>query len=129
MFRKSFQFKSIRGAIIANPWESPELPKGRGNCSFSRCNDAIILVWHKKIGIDIERLDRNFNYAKLAKKYFFKSNSLNTTSESYRNTILNQWCAVEAAIKWDHGKLAEDIKEWQYSENDKILFHKKRNWS
>ena len=80
----------------------------------------------KKIGIDIERLDRDFNYAKLAKKYFFKSNSLNTTIESYRNTILNQWCAVEAAIKWDHGKLAEDINEWEYSINDKILFHKKK---
>ena len=51
---------------------------------------------------------------------------MNTTSESYRNTILNQWGAVEAAIKWDHGKLAEDIKEWQYSENDKTLFHKKK---
>ena len=73
-----------------------------------------------------DRLDRDFNYAKLAKKYFFKSNISNTMSESYKSTILNQWCAVEAAIKWDHGKLAKDIKEWQYSENDKILFHKKK---
>ena len=122
-----FNLNPLEIPIIANPGEPPKLPKGMGHCSFSHCNDAIILVWHeKKIGIDIERLDRNFNYAKLAKKYFFKSNSLNTTSESYRNTILNQWCAVEAAIKWDHGKLAEDIKEWQYSENDKILFHKKK---
>ena len=72
------------------------------------------------------RLDRDFNYASLGKKYFFKSNSSNTKSKSYKNNILNQWCAVEAAIKWDHGKLAEDIKEWQYSENDKILFHKKK---
>ena len=68
--------------IIANPGEPPELPKRMGYCIFRHCNDAIILVWHKKIGIDIERLDRNFNYAKLAKKYFSKSNSLNTTSES-----------------------------------------------
>ena len=122
-----FNLNPLEVPIIANPGEPPELPKGMGYCSFSHCNDAIILVWHeKKIGIDIERLDRDFNYAKLAKKYFFKSNSSNTTSESFKNTILNQWCAVEAAIKWDHGKLAEDIKEWQYSENDKILFHKKK---
>ena len=122
-----FNLNPLEVPIIANPGEPPELPKGMGYCSFSHCNDAIILVWHeKKIGIDIERLDRNFNYEKLAKKYFFKSNSLNTTSESYRKTILNQWCAVEAAIKWDHGKLAEDIKEWQYSKNDKILFHNKK---
>ena len=122
-----FNINPLEVPIIANPGEPPELPKGMGHCSFSHCNDAIILVWHeKKIGIDIERLDRDFNYAKLAKKYFFESNSSNTTSESYKNSILNQWCAVEAAIKWDHGKLAEDIKEWQYSENAKILFHKKK---
>ena len=122
-----FNLNPLEVPIIANPGNPPKLPKGMGYCSFSHCNDAIILVWHeKKIGIDIERLDRNFNYAKLAKKYFFKSNSSNTTSESFKNTILNQWCAVEAAIKWDHGKLAEDIKEWQYSENDKTLFHKKK---
>ena len=122
-----FNINPLEVPIIANPGEPPELPKGMGHCSFSHCNDAIILVWHeKKIGIDIERLDRDFNYSKLAKKYFFKSNSSNTTSESYKNSILNQWCAVEAAIKWDHGKLAEDIKEWQYSENAKILFHKKK---
>ena len=122
-----FNLNPLEVPLIANPGKPPELPKGMGYCSFSHCNDAIILVWHEnKIGIDIERLDRDFNYAQLAKKYFFKSNSSNTTSESYKNTILNQWCAVEAAIKWDHGKLAEDIKEWQYSENDKILFHKKK---
>ena len=41
--------------------------------------------------------------------------------------ILNQWCAVEAAIKWDHGKLAKDIKHWQYFEKPKELIHKKKN--
>ena len=94
-----FNLNPLEVPLIANPGEPPKLPKGMGYCSFSHCNDAIILVWHeKKIGIDIERLDRDFNYAKLAKKYFFKSNSSNTTSESYKNTILNQWCAVEADL-------------------------------
>ena len=41
--------------------------------------------------------------------------------------ILNQWCAVEAAIKWDHGKLAKDINDWQFFENPKKLIHKKKN--
>ena len=122
-----FNLNPLEIPIIANPGEPPELPKGMGYCSFSHCNDAIILVWHdKRIGIDIERLDRNFNYAKLAKKYFLKSYSSNNRSESYKNSILNQWCAVEAAIKWDRGTLAKDIKEWEYSENDKTLFHKKK---
>jgi hypothetical protein len=41
--------------------------------------------------------------------------------------ILNQWCAVEAAIKWDHGKLAKDINHWQFFEKSKELIHKKKN--
>ena len=41
--------------------------------------------------------------------------------------ILNQWCAVEAAIKWDQGKLAEDINHWQFFEKPKELIHNKKN--
>ena len=44
-----------------------------------------------------------------------------------KNKILNQWCAVEAAIKWDHGKLAKDINHWQFFEKPKELIHKKKN--
>ncbi len=122
-----FNLNPLEIPIVANPGEPPELPKGMGYFSFSHCSDAIILVWHeKKIGIDIERLDRDFNYTKLAKKYFFNPNKSNNISKSCKNSILNQWCAVEAAIKWDHGKLSEDIKEWQYYETNKTLFHKKK---
>ena len=122
-----FNINPLEIPIIANPGEPPELPKGMGYLSFSHCKDAIILVWHeKKIGIDIERQDREFNYAKLAKKYFFNSNRSNDTRKLFKNSILNQWCATEAAIKWDHGKLAKDIKEWQYSENKKTLLYKKK---
>ena len=75
----------------------------------------------------MEKIDRNFNYVKLAKKYFFNSNRANYPSKLCKKSILNQWCATEAAIKWDHGKLAEDIKEWQYSEKCKTLLHRKKN--
>ena len=40
-----------------------------------------------------------------------------------KNVILNQWCALEAAIKWDHGKLAQDINHWQFFEKPKELIH------
>ena len=122
-----FNLNPLEIPIIANPGEPPELPKGMGHLSFSHCNDAIILIWYeKKIGIDIERIDRNFNYAELAKKYFFKSRRPNNNCKINKNAILNQWCAIEAAIKWDHGKLAKDIKEWQYFEKDKTLLHNKK---
>ena len=121
-----FNLNPLEIPIIANPGEPPELPKGMGHLSFSHCSDAIILAWNeKKIGIDIERLDRDFNYEKLAKKYYFKSKSSNNTISFNKNSVLNQWCAIEAAIKWDHGKLAEDIKEWQYLEGEKIISHRK----
>ena len=113
--------------IIANPGEPPKLPKGMGYLSFSHCRDAIILIWHdNKIGIDIERIDRDFNYMELGKKYFYNSNRSNKKREQYKNSVLNQWCAIEAAIKWDRGKIAKDIMEWEYSENNKTLFHKKK---
>jgi len=119
-----FELNPLEIPIVANPGEPPELPKGMGYVSFSHSRDAIVLVWHEKnIGIDIERTDRNFNYEILAKKYFFKSSNIRKLN---KELILNQWCAIEAAIKWDHGKLAEDLKEWQYFKNDKILFHKKK---
>jgi len=120
-----FNLDPLEIPMKANPGEPPVLPKGMGYVSISHSRDAIILIWyHKKIGIDIERIDRNFNYDKLAKKYFLKSNRSISKSQLNKYSILNQWCAIEAAIKWDYGKLAEDIKEWQYYEEDKILFHK-----
>ena len=99
-----------------------------GHISLSHCKDAIVIVWHKsKIGIDIERTDRNFNYKQLASKYFFNASDFNNRNPFTKTMILNQWCAIEAAIKWDHGKLAKDIKHWQYFQTKKELIQKKKN--
>ena len=46
-----------------------------GNISLSHCKNAMTIVWHKsKISIDIERIDRDINHVKFAKKYFFHTN-------------------------------------------------------
>ena len=122
-----FDLDPLEIPINAYPGEPPILPPKMGYISFSHCKDALILVWHKrKIGIDIERRDRDFNHIKLAEKYFFHTNK-STHNKFTRTMILNQWCAVEAAIKWDHGKLAKDINHWQYFETPKVLIHKKKN--
>ena len=114
--------------INAKPGEPPKLPPGMGNLSLSHCNDAIAIAWHfEKIGIDIERIDRNFKYKKFAEKYFLNTNKSINRNQLNKSMILNQWCAVEAAIKWDHGKLAKDIRHWQYIENRKKLIHKEKN--
>ena len=123
-----FDLDPLEIPINANPGEPPELPTGMGNVSLSHCKDAVAIVWHQgKIGIDIERLDRNFNYLKFAEKYFFNTNFSNDKNKFTKTMILNQWCAIEAAIKWDHGKLAQDINHWQYFKNDRKLFHKNKN--
>ena len=122
-----FNLDPLEIPINANPGEPPILPPGMGNISLSHCKDALIIVWHRsKIGIDIERTDRNFNHIRFAKKYFFHTNK-STHNKLTKKMILNQWCAVEAAIKWDHGKLAKDINHWQYFEKPKELIHKKKN--
>ena len=123
-----FDLDPLKIPINALPGEPPSLPSGMGNISLSHCKDAIIIVWHKsKIGIDIERTDRDFNHIKFAEKYFFHTNKSNHNNYLTKNMILNQWCAVEAAIKWDHGKLAKDINHWQFFEKPKELIHEKKN--
>ena len=123
-----FDLDPLEIPINAHPGEPPSLPSGMGNISLSHCKDAIIIVWHKsKIGIDIERTDRDFNYLKIAKKYFLNTNKSIHNNYMTKNMILKQWCAVEAAIKWDHGKLAKDINHWQFYEKPKKLIHKKKN--
>ena len=123
-----FNLDPLEIPLNAPPGEPPRLPPGMGNISFSHCKDALIIVWHKrKIGIDIERTDRKFNHIKFAEKYFLNTNNSTNKIKITKNMILNQWCAVEAAIKWDHGKLSRDINQWQYFEKPKELIHNKKN--
>ena len=123
-----FDLNPLDIPINAVPGKPPSLPSGMGNISLSHCKDAITIVWHKsKIGIDIERKDRDFNYLKFAEKYFFHTNKSNHNNYLTKNMILNQWCAVEAAIKWDHGTLAKDINHSQFFEKPKKLIHKHKN--
>ena len=123
-----FDLDPLEIPINAHPGEPPSLPSGMGNISLSHCKDAVLIVWHEnKIGIDIERTDRNFNYIKIAEKYFLYTNKSTHKNKLTRTMILNQWCAVEAAIKWDHGKISKDINHWQYHEKQKELIHQKKN--
>ena len=70
-----FDLDPLEIPIIAQPGEPPSLPSGMGNISLSHCKDAITIIWNKsKIGIDIERIDRDFNYLKFAENYFFGVN-------------------------------------------------------
>ena len=120
-----FDINPMKVPITAYPGKPPELPNGMGYISISHCKDAFIIGWHREnIGIDIERSDRDFNYQKLAKKYFQKENIKNFNMNKY--LILKEWSAIEAAIKYDKGKLSRDIKEWKHEINKKNLYHKSK---
>ena len=120
-----FNINPMKVPIKAHPGKPPELPNGMGYISISHCKDAFIIGWHREnIGIDIERSDRDFNYQKLAKKYFQKENIKNFNMNKY--LILKEWSAIEAAIKYDKGKLSRDIKEWKHEINKKNLYHKSK---
>ena len=58
-----FDLDPLEIPINAHPGEPPSLPSGMGNISLNHCKDAISIDWYKgKIGIDIERIDRDFNH-------------------------------------------------------------------
>ena len=81
-----FDLDPLEIPINAHPGEPPSLTSGMGNISLCHCKDAITIVWHKgKIGIDIERTDRDFNYLKFSEKYFFHTNkSIHNNYLSFR---------------------------------------------
>ncbi len=121
-----FKLDPLEIPLIANPGEPPTLPKDMGYVSMSHCEDACIVCWHnEKIGIDIESSEREFNFKGLARKYFNKKHINDCMLDKY--CILKEWSAIEAAIKWDRGKLSKDLKYWQYKSYEKNLFHVKKN--
>ena len=124
-FSNLFNINPINIPINAYPGKPPKLPNGMGYISISHCKDAFIIGWCREhIGIDIERSDRDFNYQKLAEKYFKEENIKSYNLNRY--LILKKWSAIEAAIKCDRGKLSKDLKEWKYQINSKNLYHKSK---
>ena len=120
-----FNINPLKIPMTADPGRPPTLPNGMGYISISHCKDAFIIGWNQEnIGVDIERSDRDFNYQFLAKKYFHQENIGNYNLNKY--SILKEWSAIEAAIKYDRGKLSKDIKEWKYLNQKESLFHKSK---
>ena len=113
--------------LKAYPGEIPKIPEEIGNISISHTENVLIVIWHKeKIGIDIEKSDRKFNYQSLANKYFKKNLNIKDSNKLDKKEILNQWSAIEAAIKWEGGKIANDLKQWRYIRNEGKILHEKK---
>jgi len=113
--------------LYAPPGQSPQLSEGWGHISISHCFDALFIGWSpKRIGVDIERIDRRFNPEKLAKRYFSKKeiDTLNDLrKEDLRIATLQNWVIKEAAIKWQQASLAGNISEWNFCKTSNLMIH------
>ncbi len=115
--------------LKANPGEPPLLAEGWGHISMSHCTDALLIGWSSlKIGVDIERKDRQFQAHKLSKRFFTKDENCeinNLTPSQAKELVLKRWVVKEAAIKWQSGKIANDINHWVWKNKSSFAYHKK----
>lgn len=114
----------IEVPLLADPNKPPIILNGFGHISISHTDNALIIIWDdEKIGIDMERKDRSFDYNMLAKKLLKENYELGRFE---RLDILNLWCGFESVIKWDRGSISKDINSWVFNNIDKTIIHKEK---
>ena len=116
------------------PGKPPLLKCGLGNISLSHCKDALFIGWSSnKIGVDIERKDRKFQFKNVSERYFFKrrkkSYLKNLKADKLRLSILNLWVLKEASIKWQKGTIIRDLSLWKINKNYNFAYHQTLNIS
>ena len=115
--------------LKAEPGRPPQLDEGWGYISMSHCSDALLIGWSSgKIGVDIERQDRKFQAHKLSKRFFTKdeNNEINNLNPSQvQKQVLRRWVIKEAAIKWQDGKISNNLNQWIWKNNSSIAYHQR----
>ena len=100
---------------------------------MSHCRDALLIGWSRhKIGVDIERADRQFKFKNISDKYFLKERKKalsKLSGENLRLAILNLWVLKEAAIKCQKGTIFRDLSLWEINKEDRSAYHKVLNES
>ncbi len=113
--------------LKADPGKPPLLAEGWGHLSLSHCSDALLIGWSsEKIGVDIERKDRQFEAHKLSKRFFnqFENHELeNLTAMQVKEQVLKRWIVKEAAIKWQRGKISTNLNKWIWKNNSSFAYH------
>ena len=115
------------------PGKPPLLKCGLGNISLSHCKDALFIGWSSnKIGVDIERKDRKFQFKNVSERYFFKEEKKELEklkADKLRLSILNLWVLKEASIKWQKGTIIRDLSLWKINKNYNFAYHQTLNIS
>ena len=126
-----FGIKPLSVPLEAPPGKPPKLKDGLGNITFSHCRDALFIGWSDiKVGVDIERKDRNLKSASLIKRFYCKEEKkeLETLNQrDQRQKALKFWIIKEAAIKWQEGTIAKDLPYWLIKEKQNKIYHEKLN--
>ena len=121
--------KPLDVPLKADPGEPPYLAEGLGCISMSHCTDALFIGWSSaKIGVDIERKDRQFQAHKLSKRFFSPNENREIkglTLSQAKELVLKRWIIKEAAIKWQSGKIATDINQWIWENKSLFAYHKR----
>ena len=115
--------------LKADPGEPPLLEEGWGHISMSHCCDALLIGWSSaKIGVDIERKDRQFQPYKLSKRFFTQYENCeieNLTPSEARELVLKRWVIKEAAVKWQRATIATNLNQWIWKNKSSFAHHKK----
>ena len=113
--------------LKAEPGKAPLLAEGWGHISISHCSDALLIGWSsKKIGIDIERQDREFKAKEVSKRFFSKIENdeiRNLSPAQIQKQVLKRWTIKEATIKSKGKKIATNLNQWIWENNASFAYH------
>ena len=127
---KIFNENPLDIPLIAKPNKSPELPLSYGYISFSHCKDMLVVGWSMhRIGIDIERADRQIERLNTFKKLFLDDidlfNNKIKFKKSVRSQILDLWVLKEALVKWERSSIFTGIQNWKLLKNNSYAINNK----
>ena len=107
----------------------PFIPPEFGYLSISHCENALLIGWStEKIGVDIERKNRNFDANKIMKR-FYCSDEINElkmikNKDELHMAVMKLWVLKESSIKLQQGTIAKDLLNWQINLTEKIAINK-----
>ena len=115
------------------PGEPPTLAAGWGHVSLSHSGPQLLLAWSPwPIGVDLERAARPLLADGVARRFFPASEwqqLQGLPAEALRRAVLESWVLKEAAIKWQRGSIAQDLRHWRWDANRAELRHLQHGWT
>ena len=113
--------------LEASPGKAPKLSKGWGYISISHCYDALLIGWSaERIGVDIERSDRQFAAQRIANRFYLREEKQlleQLNEEDFHQAVLRKWIDKEASIKWQRGRINKDLSEWKCIDQSSSAIH------